>query len=186
MKSANLNQAQVLQAIQVYTPQFTAVDLQRSLAYIDSQSSEQVQGVISSLQQVGLLPYIKVLYSSAQLLAQYISANNPSGNRVVAPLFTLPTPPPSEPGGGQGSGGGPAPVQGGGDGGGDGPQPPVWTCAADGAGVLVAGTAFAVITVMTLPISGPILLGEAWIAAATWGGLAAAGWGVGHFIGCGF
>ncbi len=61
-----------------------------------------------------------------------------------------------------------------------------YNCATDGAAILAAGTAFAVLTVMTAG-ADCVLVGAAWEGIALWGGIGTSAWGAGHAIaGCSF
>ena len=160
---ASIDQATTLQQIQMYQPSYTIADLQLTLQHLNDGAT--VTEVIAGLQANGLSYYMDIAYREASLIAGDIE----SGVIPARAIHASPNMrPPAQPPGGGGGGGS------------------RYTCQTDGALVLAAGTAFAVLSVMTMG-SVDVLAGAAWGGFAIWGGLGTSAWGAGHFIaGCGF
>ncbi len=183
LRSDSLDKGSIVKDLQVFTPQVTATDVQRSLAFIDEASPNEIQNTIVSVQQTGLRPSILALANQAANLAVVLSANA----EVTRPLFTQPDPPSGPPdpvGGGSTGHPGPQPVQGG-DGGGGG-NTPLWSCGTDGFAIVSAGLAIAMVTIMTLPITGPFLVAAEWTSILGWTTVGTGAWGAIHAHQCGF
>ncbi len=173
VKSTNMNMPLLLQSIQQFQPAFQMADLQNALSGIDASPASTVSSVISTIQQQGMSSYINSTIQQAPPLANAVSAKYSGGGSsgstpqnqlrrgMVNPnVARIEQPPPSDGGG--------------------------YNCAADGMAVAAATIAFAVLTVMTMGADA-VLVGAAWGAIATWGGLGTAAWGTGHYmVGCGF
>ena len=162
---------QIVQSIQVFQPSYQTSDLQLSLNALANQPDSDIAGVLAVLQSSsGMAYYLNSLIVNAPKFAAYIAAGGAQSQTQAAKIKINPdsTCPACQPGN---------------DGGGG------WTCAKDGAAILLAGTAFAVLTVMSGGIIGVegVLVATWWSGVAGWGSLATAGWGAGHVIsGCSF
>jgi hypothetical protein len=163
--SANMSQAAILANIRMYQPAFTAAQAQQLLTYVTTPGASNVSSIMEDMQAFGTSYYINLLSVQAGKVAAVIANGTAAVERPlsVQPNFK-PTNPPTNPG----------------------PGNDKYNCATDGALILAAGLAFAVITVMTLGTDA-VLVGGAWGAIGLWGGLGTTGWGAGHVIaGCGF
>jgi hypothetical protein len=160
-KSSNLNQSQILEAMQVYYPGATAASLQAALSVVDNQSAATVQGIINSMQSGGVLPYINQAINLAKGVYTSPSTSVVAKMSVKESPDFMPPPPPKN------EGGGPT------------------ACAIDGAALLAMGTVFFTLSIMTLG-SVDVLAGAAWGAIALWGGIGTGAWTLGHAAACGF
>ena len=163
--SSNLNHPSIVQTVHLYRPQFTLTDLQQGLAVLD-QNTSLVPTVLSGIQSYGMSHYLLSMANEAGNVGAYLASGGISTaahiGRGVLPA-RQPQPLPPDPGG-----------------------PGGYNCATDGALIAMAGTAFLVIGIMTMGAGA--LAGAAWVGIATWGGLGAGAWTLGHITigGCGF
>lgn len=154
LKSSNLDQGQILQNIQATNPDVTLGMLQGFWAPYDNMDPSDVQSVIDSVRNYGLLPQINSAIDYAQIFGQQADAvapPAPDGQETQMWIRALP-PPPSEGGGGDGY------------------------CANASFAVDAIGLAFLTIGIMTGV--GAIAEGAAWAAIAMWGGGTATAYGV--------
>lgn len=186
-----IDQSQVLESIQAYQPDFQMADLNLLMALIPTDQSS-LSSTLTRLKTNGLSPTVQSAAARFNLICTNVNAAlNPDGNANGSPYmefksgtYTGHLKPASfnrqmnvphlqravwqrierslnnEGGGG-------------------------YNCATDGAAALAVGTVFAVIAIMAGP-AGALVYAAEWGALSLWGGSAAAAWGLGHAVFCGF
>jgi len=168
----NLNRSQITQNIQIFQPAFTSDDLNALLTPYYNLPPDMVAGVISTLQQQGLTPYLQASINNANTMIKALTPSGSGGEPTAQYRGSLANPhpnvlqrpqlPPPEGGGGG------------------------YNCQTDDLAMLAVGTAFLVLGIMSGGVAPGLVVITAsfWAPVAAWGGAATGAWAIGHGIFC--